>query len=344
MNENYGKANSSQRDSYYDLMAWNTDISVEPHVCVRGMMGKDDGDVWRYIKISSNGCISNDDNAANMRVSAFSDDAAFFRISAIGAETRDGTLIDGLDQTVSAMIVSSRSVDFSMLDLSATPQLAVRPGTEDAVEHRVSAFSNDAELFRVSAIGGANDHILVDGTNNALSAVILADRWTDAYSLCGLSTTRQLMVRCGTLTASEHRVSCFQRDAVSLNVSAKSLDAGTLRTSAIQEDASNLMVSGRSDDAALFRVSSLGSGDASDLRISAIDPDYKQVFAYHATYTTDIEYVGTAVPGTATSAVSAWQIQKLTYLAAGQVSGILWAISSNSFDREWDERIEYTYA
>ena len=282
---NYGKANDSQRISFYDAQEWNLDKTVQPHTMVRGAMGKDHDaaiHAWRYLRVSSSGAISNDDaanfrvsavgltgldisndDAADFRISAIIDsgsisamqgDAAFLRISAIGSETRDGTLIDGLDQTLSAMIVSSRSIDFSGLNLSATPQLAVRPGTEDASEHRVSAF---------------------------------------------------------------------------------------------QDDASNLMVSAKSKDAGLFRISAIDltfSGDASGQRISAIEMNYKQILAYHATYTDDVEYLGRAIPGTATSAVSTWQIQKFTYLAAGKVSGMMWAEGSDSFDREFDERENYSYS
>lgn len=366
MNENYGKANDSQRAHLVDLHEWNTDKSVEPHTMVRGVMGKDHDaatHAWRYLRVSSSGAISNDDadnfrvssvqkdagllrvsalgvdiadvsnedaadfrmsaiqgDASNLHVSAFIDsgsisamqsdagnlmvsgrsddaalfrvsaigtlsanesisarllegtafvgnvsavqpdagdfrasaiqgDAAFLRISAIGSGTRDGTLIDGLDQSVSAMIVSSRSVDFSNLNLSATPQLAVRPGTENAGEHRVSAFSDDAGIFRVSAVGGTSgDHILVDGLNNTLSAVILENRNVDAYTLCGVSVTRQLMVRCGTKDAAEHRVSTIQHYPSQMKVSA------------YQDDASNLHVSAKSKDAGTMRVSSIIKG------------------------------------------------------------------------------------
>ena len=417
MNENYGKANDPQRISYYDIHEWNLDKTVKPHTMVRGCMGKDTGGTWRYLRVSSSGAISNDD-AANFRVSSLgtSPDAADFRVSAIGGTAGDGTLVDGLDQSLSAMMVSSRSVDFSGLNLSATPQLAVRPGTEDAGELRVSAFqedagnlmvsskSDDAALFRVSAVGGTagdntivdgeaqtvsanlvvsarsvsptssqkglvvaglspdaqyfrvsstetnpitdvsahiqggsidnasfaatqpdaglfrvssvgdnSSHILVDGLSHALSAVILSSRTIDAFTVCGVSVTRQLMVRCGTENAGEHRVCAIQGDAAKLHVSVVG-NVGTTEASPVTTVSAHLMGQpvGVTESAPVTAVSShlqggsidntsfaATQGDAANLDVSAksLDAGTLHCSAYPApmaTFFTSAIAIGTS--------------------------------------------------
>ena len=69
--------------------------------------------------------------------------------------------------------------------------------------------------------------------------------------------------------AADFRVSAFQGDAASHNVSAKSGDGGTFRVSAIQDGAAALNVSAKSDSASTFRVSSF-QGDAASLRVSSV--------------------------------------------------------------------------
>jgi len=57
--------------------------------------------------------------------------------------------------------------------------------------------------------------------------------------------------------------------------------------------------------------------------------------------TGDIEYVGYAKPGTATS-VTRWQIKKVTYTDSN-IDTVGFADGNDQFDNEWDERTGYTY-
>ncbi|KKL04533.1 hypothetical protein LCGC14_2615120, partial [marine sediment metagenome] len=182
-------------------------------------------------------------------VSSRSDDAAFFRISAIGGTAGDSVLVDGLDQTLSAIFVSSRSVDFSGLNLSATPQLMVRPGTEDASELRISAFgpisasqslsarnlegtafignvsakNSDAAFLRVSALVPAT--VAVSGT---VSAHLLGQPVMVAESSPVTRVSADILG--GSIDNASFAAT--QTDAANLDVSAKSNDAGTMRVSA----------------------------------------------------------------------------------------------------------------
>jgi len=67
----------------------------------------------------------------------------------------------------------------------------------------------------------------------------------------------------------------------------------------------------------------------------------------YTTLTTDdgssrVEYVGWALPGTATSAET-WRIAKLSYTAGGNPL-LKWADGVATFTKEWDEKATYTYS
>ena len=57
----------------------------------------------------------------------------------------------------------------------------------------------------------------------------------------------------------------------------------------------------------------------------------------------EIEYIGLAVPGTATSA-SIWQIQKLIYDGNDKLTQVLWADGNDSFDNIFDNRAALSYS
>src|SRR3990167_3200563 len=240
----YGDASDPQRDSFYDIHEWNLDKSVKPHVMVRGFMGKDTGGTWRYLRVSASGAISNDD-------------AANFRMSAVGVTV-----------TTSPLSADSSSI-------------SAKQG--DAANLMMSAKSSDAGTFRVSAVGGtAGDNVLVDGTDQSLSATVQRVSGTVSSGANGLVVFAQ-----NRDSANQFRVSAFvgsgsvsarQSDAANLNVSAKSGDGGTFRVSAIVDngsvsakssDAGTMLVSAKQGDGGLLRVSVVQQ-DASNARISAL--------------------------------------------------------------------------
>ena len=219
--------------------------------------------------------------AGSLRVSAFSDDAAFMRVSAVG------------DSTVS---------------LSA-----------DAIGNRVSAFSNDGGLMRVSAIGSSTVSLSADAVGNRVSsfqtdasALMVSGRSDDAalfrVSAIGVS------VDTSPLSADSSSISAIQADAGKLRVSATitntitrvssdllggSIDntafgatqSGTWAISSLGKegtaflgsvsaringdvdvtntDPANLIVSGSSNTATGFRVSAF-SDSAATFRVSAL--------------------------------------------------------------------------
>jgi len=316
----YGDANSPKRDDFYDIHEWNLDKTVKPHVMVRGIMGKDAAGTWQYGLVSASNrrimvsgtldaTISFNADAANNRVSAVQEDAsslmmsgrsadaALFRVSSIGGTAGDNVMVDGLDQTLSAMLVSSRSVDFSALALSATPQLMVRPGTEDAAEVRVSSFSNDGALMRVSGVQGDAGVFLVSAKQGD-AALLRVSSIIDNGSISAMQgDAANLMVSAKSDDGALFRVSSLGPISANQSLSARILEgtafigqvsstlkAGTANigyvsavvdngsVSAKQSDAANLMVSGKSADGALFRVSAVQDGGAA-LNVSAKSAD-----------------------------------------------------------------------
>lgn len=194
------------------------------------------------------------EGAGALMVSAKSNDAALLRMSAIGGTTGDRTMVDGVTQTVSAVIVSSQLVDLSSLAASARRAIVFTMQNEDAAEAGVSAKSQDAALLRVSA--------LQDGA----AALNVSAKSNDG----ALLRTSSVQEGAGAL-----RTSAMQDSGANLNVSAKSQDGALLRTSAVQDGAGALNVSAKSDSANLLRVSSLqaaatqGTGGTSIFSTSA---------------------------------------------------------------------------
>lgn len=84
-----------------------------------------------------------------------------------------------------------------------------------------------------------------------------------------------------------------------------------------------------------------------DANLIPIQESYREM-AFQGAYTgANLDYVGFAKPGTATSA-AAWQISKLTYSGANLVS-ITWpenslGIASTLYEFVWDDRATYTYS
>ena len=56
----------------------------------------------------------------------------------------------------------------------------------------------------------------------------------------------------------------------------------------------------------------------------------------------NIEYIGIAKPGSATSA-AVWQIKKLTY-STDQITDLQWATGSDNFKHVWDNRASLSYS
>jgi len=71
-----------------------------------------------------------------------------------------------------------------------------------------------------------------------------------------------------------------------------------------------------------------------------IEKAFTQKIAYSGT---NAEYIGEAVPGTASS-VAKWRIKKLTYNASKLVTDVKWASGTEDFDKEFDERENYSYS
>jgi hypothetical protein len=198
-----------------------------------------------------NGSVSAKSGDANQfHVSGFSPDASLFRVSAIGGASRDGTIVDGTTQTISAtltpisaspagtvqgLVTNTFQYDANKFHASAfVDSGSISAKNQDANFMHVSGFSPDSGLFRVSGILAAG--VSSSGaTNFPVSAAAL-----DAGTL-----------RTSTILAAGISGSGAQNLVVSAVVG----DAGTARISALNQDANFMHVSGFSPDAGLFRVS-----------------------------------------------------------------------------------------
>jgi len=69
--------------------------------------------------------------------------------------------------------------------------------------------------------------------------------------------------------------------------------------------------------------------------------DMKMQVAYNAAG--DVEYIGRARPGALDSAAE-WQLAKITYNAARQVTLVGLASGTNAYTKVWNDRATYTYA
>jgi len=237
-------------------------------------------------------------DAGNLMVSAKSNDAGTLRMSAIGGTAGDNVIVGGNDQAVSATVkqisavlsasdnallvhavsegagrmqISAKSNDGALLRTSAVQ--------EGAGALMVSAKSNDAGTLRMSAIGGtAGDNIIVDGTDQTVSARIkqisaVLSASDNAFIVHTVSEgAGRMQVSAKSNDGALLRASAVQDGAAALNVSAKSNDGALLRTSAIQDGAAALNVSAKSNDAGLLLVSAK-QGDAGLLLVSAKQGD-----------------------------------------------------------------------
>lgn len=228
----YSDASDYQRDSFWDINEWNLDKAVKPHVMVRGIMGKTSAAEWNYLL------------AENSRIMI------------------SGTLPAAASSPLSAdsSSISAKQGDAANLRMSAF-QI-------DAANLMVSGKSGDAALFRVSAIGGtAGDNVIVDGTDQSISAKLVQVSAAISSNSNAVITYAQ-----NRDSAAQFRISAFQDGAASLNVSAKSNDGALLRVSAVQDGAATLNVSAKSNDGALLRTSAI-QGDAGLQLVSAKQGD-----------------------------------------------------------------------
>lgn len=249
--------------------------------------------------IDSGSVSAKQSDAGNLQVSAKSNDGGLLRVSAINNLSAN--------QSISAVLLAGTA---NIGYVSATVDNgSISARSSDANQVHVSSVQGDAALLRVSSIGSAGDHTIVDGSDQTISATL--------QRVSGVVSSGANAI----LTYNQNR-----DDAVNLRASAISKDGGTMRVSAInnlsanqsisavllagtanigyvsatidngsvsakQSDAGNLMVSAKSGDAALFRVSALGvtatssplsadsssvsakQGDAANLRVSAVQSD-----------------------------------------------------------------------
>ena len=189
--------------------------------------------------------------AGNLRMSAFSDDANLFHVSAIGTLAVSAHEVKQSD--AASLRISAIQGDAGLNRVSSIG--AVISFNGDAANNRVSAIQTDAAFLRTSAF-------LYDNEYSASPNVIVSARGvTPTSAMKGLLVTvvgadaqYNRVSAIGTLTVSAHEVK--QSDAASLRCSAI-IDNGSI--SAMQGAANNLRVSAFSDSAALFRVSTIGT-------------------------------------------------------------------------------------
>ena len=171
--------------------------------------------------------VQNRDDASNVRVSAKGTISAFINEGTVSA--RQGTYPWSVSGNVSTAINEgsnflgqiSETIKNYPLVVSGTISAFVNQGT-------ISAYSPDAGLFHVSAIGGtAGDNTLVDGTSQTLSATLQRVSGTVSSGANALVTYPQ-----------------NRDDAVNLRVSALSKDGGTFLVSASGGQLSALLKEG----------------------------------------------------------------------------------------------------
>lgn len=283
---------------------WNLDKGVTPWTKVMGVMSKPSAS-WLYWDQS----VSAVQGAANvMRISAFSNDASTFRVSAFGVNIADITNTDAADLRVSAFVdsgsISARSNDASQLRISAFGYLSatldngsVSAKSNDASQVRVSAFSNDASTFRVSALG-----VNISDVTNQDAADFRVSAFIDSGSVSARSND-----------AAQIRVSAFSDAANLLRISAFQGDAANLRVSALDEFSfSNLAISGtstiKSSSGTLhtITINTLGTGStlkvydntaASGTLIATINTALSIItFIYNAKFATGLTVSATGTP------------------------------------------------
>lgn len=252
-----------------DLENMNTDRTPDYPVMIRGTVYKNSADEWiytdgqsrsydaTYMRVSAiggtTGLSANQQVSArvlegtafigstsavqgaagSLRVSAFSDDAALMRVSALGVTTTSDPL------SADGSSVSAKQQDAANLRISAF--------STAANTLMVSGRSDDAQYFRVSAFG----------------VTLAAAQTLSATMKEGTSFIGQVSATLKAGTASIGLVSATLKEGTAFvgQVSAILRDNATTatylgRVSGIQGDAANMNVSAKSDGANLFRTSS----------------------------------------------------------------------------------------
>lgn len=308
-----GSDDNKREHSIAEIENWNLDRTVDAPVKLTGLLGRDASQNYERISSASNRLLvsgtfasttsplsadsssvsAKQGDAANLRMSAFSNDAGLMRVSSVGG-------------TNSPLSADSSSVSAKQDDAA---NLLISAKSDSAGQLRMSSFSNDAGLMRVSSVGGTNSPLSADSSSvsakqESAGNLRMSALQTDAANLnvsskSGDAGTMRVSAIGGTagdnvlvdgdvqtLSARIQRVSAVVSagdnallvratntdDADDLFVSAKSKDAGTLLISAKQGDGANLQISAKSLDAGTLLVSAK-QGDATNLMVSAKSDD-----------------------------------------------------------------------
>lgn len=162
--------------SEQELQNANLDRSVDPLTMVRGIMGKNGSQSWEYLSSNANHLLVSGSivtttaplsadsskvsaiqgDAGLLHTSAYASDAGLFRVSAIGGTSRDGTIVDGTTQTISATLTPVSAKPGSTIQ-----GLVINANVTDANQMHVSTVQGDAGLLHVSAYMAS-----IDTTNN----------------------------------------------------------------------------------------------------------------------------------------------------------------------------------
>ena len=257
-----------------------------------------DAGLMRVSSIVDSGSISAKSGDANqLHVSSVQGDAALFRVSAIGGIAGDNVIVDGGDQSLSATIQRISGV----MSAGANALAVYAQNRNDASQLRVSGFSDDGGLFRVSAkladkyISATVDNGSVSAKSSDASTMLVSAKQGDAALLRVSSILDFGSVSAKSGDANQVHVSSVQGDAALLRVSAIGgtagdnvlVDGGTQSISATVQRVSGVVSSGANglvtypqnrDDAVNLRISAL-SKDAGTFLVSARLTD-KYISAY----------------------------------------------------------------
>jgi hypothetical protein len=286
--------------------------------------------------VDSGSVSAKSDSAGQLRISSFSNDAALMRVSAIGVSvttsplSADSSSISAIQEDA-GKLKTSATITNSSLAVTQSGTWAIsalaKEGTAfignvsarntDAANFYTSGRSDDAALFRVSALG------VTLATAQTLSATLKegtafvgsvsanqAGTWAisalakEGTAFIGSVSANQAGTWAISALAKEGtsfigNVSAKNTDGANFHVSAKSDSAGQLRVSAFSDDAANFDISAKSDSANLLRTSAflgvdttgaLSIGRLSNLSSSGnIKAAAGVIYGYYA-YNTDTKY------------------------------------------------------
>src|SRR3990167_213718 len=206
------------------------------------------GDAGKLRVSSLGGTFSLSADASGNRVSALSDEANQLHVSAFSNDA-------------GKLLVSARLTDIYVSAFIDNGSISAKSG--DANQFHVSSVQGNAAFLRVSAIGGtAGDNILVDGSDQTLSATIQRVSGSVSSGANALITVTQS----GTWSLSSLLT---EGTAFAGNVSATVKNYPLVVSGQISANIDSGSVSAKSNDADQFRVSTL-SKDAGLNRVSAI--------------------------------------------------------------------------